>query len=309
MNPFFTIIIPVYNRQKLLPRAIKSVLDQRFEQWELIIVDDCSTDNSISEARNYIDPRITVLQTGLNSGPAAARNLGIHAARGKYISLLDSDDMFHPEFLSRTKEEIERSDEAFGFSYTAVGDLASCDLGGRKPVDNLWQIPERYSRFRKPYLYQLQIGTAAGITLKRDVFLKIGFFDETLKAAEDTDFFIRVSEFFKGWPIPELLIFKDHNTADRLTNNYSKLSEAYQTIVAKNADLIDSDPFLAKRWFYKNMWLAFYSGDKSVARESFAKIRSKGVANSKIVVVFFAGLFLPQQVFIRFHKKINQLFQ
>ena len=91
-KPTVTIIIPTYNRAHLLGRAIRSVLTQTFHNWELIVVDDASTDNTKEVAYSFQDPRIHYLCHETNRGGPAARNTGIREARGLYIAFLDSDD-------------------------------------------------------------------------------------------------------------------------------------------------------------------------------------------------------------------------
>lgn len=97
-----SIIMPCYNSEKTLARAIESVITQSFYNWDLIIVDDCSSDKSKQIADNYAlkDKRIIVLSTEKNSGPAKTRNIGIGVAKGDYLAFIDSDDFFEPDFLS-----------------------------------------------------------------------------------------------------------------------------------------------------------------------------------------------------------------
>lgn len=107
-----SIIVPVYNSEKFLDAAVQSVLAQTYGDWELILVDDCSTDGSLSLANQYAtsDNRIKALKNENNSGPARTRNVGIEAAIGKYLSFLDSDDTLKPNFLERMVETAEKYD-------------------------------------------------------------------------------------------------------------------------------------------------------------------------------------------------------
>ncbi len=99
MSPFFTIIIPTYNRANLLPRAIQSVLNQTFEDWEMIIVDDGSTDETSKVVVLNNDLRIKYFRQK-NGGRGSARNQGVNRASGQYLCFLDDDDYYLPEFLS-----------------------------------------------------------------------------------------------------------------------------------------------------------------------------------------------------------------
>lgn len=107
--PFFSIILPTFNRAHLLPRAIKSILKQECADWELIVIDDGSTDNSAKVVAPYLaDPRIR-LHHYQNGGPAIARNRGIALSSGTYITFLDSDDEYLPHHLQLRKELLETS--------------------------------------------------------------------------------------------------------------------------------------------------------------------------------------------------------
>ena len=96
-----SIIVPVYNAQNSLERCLMSIIRQRYPQWELILVDDGSQDDSLAICKRYSDKdsRIRVIHTE-NCGVSSARNTGMENAHGEYISFVDSDDMIHPDFLS-----------------------------------------------------------------------------------------------------------------------------------------------------------------------------------------------------------------
>ena len=98
--PKVSVIIATYNRATLLPRAVNSVLDQTYSDFELIIVDDCSLDDTQEVIRTFTDPRIRIIQHGANRGAAATRNTGIAHARGEYITFLDDDDECTPNRLA-----------------------------------------------------------------------------------------------------------------------------------------------------------------------------------------------------------------
>ena len=100
-EPLVTIITPLYNYGKFLGDTVNSVLSQNYKNWEMIIIDDCSTDDSFEIAKQYAerDPRIKAVQLEKNGGTAAARNKGLYLARGEYIAFLDSDDQYDSNYL------------------------------------------------------------------------------------------------------------------------------------------------------------------------------------------------------------------
>ncbi len=114
-NPLVSIITPVYNAARWLPETIASVRAQTFPDWEQLLVDDGSTDDSraIVEGAVAKDPRFRLLRTPCNSGPTEARNIALAAARGRYIAFLDADDLWVPEKLSRCVEWMSANDFAF----------------------------------------------------------------------------------------------------------------------------------------------------------------------------------------------------
>lgn len=108
-----SIITPCYNGAKTIGEAIKSVLGQSYANWEMIIVDDCSADDSVSVVKAFADPRIRLLQNETNPGPGGTRNVGIRAASGRFLAFLDADDAWLPEKLAVQTEFMVTRDCAF----------------------------------------------------------------------------------------------------------------------------------------------------------------------------------------------------
>lgn len=116
--PLVSIITSVYNSEKYINETIKSVLWQTYKNFEMILVDDCSTDNSLNVIQPFIeqDSRIKLIQLPENSGAAVARNAAIEAARGQYIAFLDSDDIWLPDKLQKQLNFMEKNNYPFVFS-------------------------------------------------------------------------------------------------------------------------------------------------------------------------------------------------
>lgn len=130
LPPLVSIIIPVYNRSDLLPRAIDSILNQTYSNWELLVIDDGSTDNTVDIIRQYAaqDKRIRLLMQS-HQGASCARNLGLENAQGKYIAYLDSDDASSPDRLAVQVAYLESHPDI-----TLVGS-ATAPFGEKKPYD------------------------------------------------------------------------------------------------------------------------------------------------------------------------------
>jgi glycosyltransferase involved in cell wall biosynthesis len=184
-EPQVSIIIPTYNRAHFLPDAIESVFAQTYRNWELIVVDDGSTDNTKEVVEKY-GSRVRYFYQE-NKGPGAARNLGIRQARGEYIAFLDSDDMWMPEKLERQVRLFEREPD--------VG-LAGCgcyyvDEGGT--VRGAEQAP--YTIDHKDMQVRCAlVGSTDAAMARRVCFEEVGLFDESLLRCEDWDMWLRISK-------------------------------------------------------------------------------------------------------------------
>lgn len=116
MSDLVSIIMPSYNSEQYIDDSIQSVLNQTYGNWELIIVDDCSTDRTVQIIKSYNDSRIVFLQNEQNRGAASARNYALKEAKGKWIAFLDSDDIWHAEKLERQIRFMK--EHGYHFSFT-----------------------------------------------------------------------------------------------------------------------------------------------------------------------------------------------
>ena len=131
MNDLVSVIMPCYNAAKYIGASIESVMNQTYNNWELLITDDCSTDNSREIVEKYCqkDPRVKLLQLEKNSGAGPARNNSIKAAQGRYIAFLASDDMWKPQKLEEQIRFMQNNGYEFVMCQTEVVD-ADCNLVG-----------------------------------------------------------------------------------------------------------------------------------------------------------------------------------
>jgi glycosyltransferase involved in cell wall biosynthesis len=202
MTPAIAVILPVHNREDVLGRAIHSVLDQTLADFELIVVDDGSTDSSAAVAQSVADPRIRIIELGGNRGGNAARNAGVRAATAPLIAFLDSDDTYLPEKLERVVAEFERRTELD----LLVDSFVKIQPSGARVERKNRVIADRET-FRKA-LFQRQLWKATpAITVRREAALRAPF-DETLRRLQDFDFLIRVSQFANCAATDEILWVK-----------------------------------------------------------------------------------------------------
>tara|TARA_B100001758_G_C18367742_1_gene589516 strand:+ start:127 stop:876 length:750 start_codon:yes stop_codon:yes gene_type:complete len=115
-NTLVSIITPSFNSERFIRMCIESVLIQTYNNWELIIIDDCSIDSSLEVIKSYDDERIIVTRLEKKSGAAKARNIGIRKAQGRYIAFLDSDDLWHPHKLEKQISFMSKNNIAFSFT-------------------------------------------------------------------------------------------------------------------------------------------------------------------------------------------------
>jgi glycosyltransferase involved in cell wall biosynthesis len=192
VTPKIAVILPVHNRADVLPRAIQSVLDQELREFELIVIDDGSSDGSAKVAESFADKRIRLIRLDKNCGGNVARNEGIRSARAPLIAFLDSDDRYLPNKLAWTVAEFERRPklELLVDSFTKVQPPGSrkAEVVRRNPV-----IHDR-EQFRTALFTRRLWKATPAITVKRLIAIEAGLFDETLRRLQDFDFLIRVSE-------------------------------------------------------------------------------------------------------------------
>lgn len=207
---FATIIIPTYNQADFLAEALESLLAQTDSDWEAVVVNDGSTDNTEEIAECYArrDARIRCIHKA-NGGVASALNTGLAAARGEWIHWLSSDDMFEPEKLAINRRWIERYPETrFFFSYftllrEATGTREKRDLWGPLPDPDHQLLTLFYRNFV----------SGISICVSRQAWVETGFFDESLRYAQDYDQWLRLLQQHQGRFIPEWTVISRNHAA------------------------------------------------------------------------------------------------
>lgn len=294
-----SVIIPVFNRGKTIRKSVESVLEQSFRTFELFVVDDCSTDDTWEIINSFDDPRIKCFKLPINSGAAAARNFGIEKSTGNFISFLDSDDTFEKDFLKVSYETLDNTSAKVGFMWTG-----SKIITDSSSYFQIWK-PKGTSSYHI-FLKQIGIGTGAGITVKKDVFEKCGKFNEDLPAAEDTEFFFRISQHFDFTYSEDCLINIFKNSSNRLSQSYIRIAKAYNIFLKDHYIEINKDPELKRIYYYKMMWLNFHIPDSARAKEFFKKIPHRSVFDkAKISFIYLLYRVFPLKVASYIHIKLS----
>lgn len=193
MNPLISIVVPVYNTEQYIAETIQSVIDQTYDHWELLLIDDGSTDGSAAIMKSFAenDPRIHYFHKE-NGGQASARNDGIKKSKGAYVGFLDADDLWLKNKLTQQIKELETYQPDFlyglGYYYYPERDpqLETYDWisGERSGLD-----------FFKVLYHSCAVNTNT-VLVKRELFEAVGYFDESqhLRGTEDWDLWMRIAK-------------------------------------------------------------------------------------------------------------------
>jgi glycosyltransferase involved in cell wall biosynthesis len=248
-NPLVSIIIPVYNCEKYLAEAIQSVIDQTYKNWELIIVNDASTDSSQKIVSEYVkkDKRISLVNHKINKYRSGALNTGIKVSNGKYISFLDADDIY---FNNKTTKQVEFLENNLDIDMV-YGDMEVFDDNGKKyieksiefkkdPRDILLEVSEK----------EINPGTSAfsvlcyknepkgipgcSVMIRKEVFNQVSF-DESLKTGQDYDLWFQIIG--RGYKIVKFPIltyrYRHHSEQITVTKNKELKENSYNYIINK----------------------------------------------------------------------------
>jgi len=198
MQPLVSIVMPVYDTERYLPAAVKSVLSQSYANWELLVICDESPGDTRSAMASFIDPRIRFMEHR-NGGPAYTRNQGMRESRGDLIAFLDSDDLWAADKLAKQVTLFE-SDPAVGVVYSqrkTIDENGNCIDGFR---------PRLYSGWILDRLYVDNFVCMSSVVMRRAVLVKVGFLDERLRMSEDFDYWLRAACFFPFAFVDEPLV-------------------------------------------------------------------------------------------------------
>jgi len=191
-EPAISVVMPAYNRAKSIGATIASVLEQDFSDFELLVIDDCSSDRTVEVVASIADPRIRTIRQAENSGPSAARNRGVHEARASLISFIDSDDRFLPHKLGyvhryfEENPEIEVLIDSFEVIYPR--------LANRKRTTARTNPDLRDSSAIERAVFDRRVYKATpAISARKQSLIAAGLFAEALRRREDMDLVLRLT--------------------------------------------------------------------------------------------------------------------
>jgi glycosyltransferase involved in cell wall biosynthesis len=222
--PQVSIIIPSHNREKYLGLAIQSVLIQTFTNFELIVVDDGSTDGSLQIAQQFAasDTRIKVLASEQNQGEASALKKGFDTAQGEFVGQVDSDDLLEPQALELTVEALE-GDPGLGIVYTNYIDID--EDGNKVRVGMRCSIPYSAERLlTKMMVFHFTL-------MRKSIYQSVGGFNPKFDPVQDYDLLLRLSERTRIAKIPEFLyLHRIHSNMVSKTKSLKMLVLSYKAV-------------------------------------------------------------------------------
>lgn len=286
-----SVVLPTYNRAGIIHNSIKSVLNQTVKDYEIIIVDDCSTDNTLEVINRFNDKRIKYIRHKKRKGGSAARNTGIKCSNTEYIAFLDSDDEWFPTKLEKQINKFDYSSKDIGLLYTWLIHY------GKDGNPLFTSKPNEKGNLLRKLLIKNIIGSASSVMVRKNVFASIGGFDESLPARQDMDLWVRISQNFLIDVVPEILAkISRQNKYERISSNKIKLLTAREQFYQKYKKLLRKENLT---YFYLcnlGQFYREYFEDQKKLRSYFIKaIKSKPISLRPYVL--FLSSFLPPNIY------------
>jgi len=241
-SPFFSVVIPTFNRAEFLREAIQSVLNQTFENYEVIVVDDHSTDNTKEVAAAFKDKRINYVPNDRGIGGAGTRNTGIFRARGEWVAFLDDDDVWLPQKLQLQFNKIKEVNDTVGLIY---GGYATYDFDRKQEISV--RVPEKEGWIQQELLYKNYIGTYSTVVIQSNLLKMVSGLDERFKGMQDMELYVRIAGISKIMFVKEKLAYIRNSNSDRISFNVENKLECSHLFWEKYKGQINRNPKLRHR--------------------------------------------------------------
>lgn len=268
---YFSIIIPTFNRETIIIRAIEGVLDQTFDNWELLIVDDGSTDRTKENVQPYLkDKRIKYVYQN-NAGVCAARNTGAKFANGQYLIFIDSDDKIESSWLEDFYNELKNNQI----------DIVYCSVKMQNPNGTIKLI-----NVDNPYENGIGKGLdiAGSWALKKEIFYEVGMYDETIKFSENNELRLRFN-----YRKLNIALVKKYNliyivSADGGSKNYQNKIDSLLYILDKHKEYYNKNKRVKKLFLQVAAVSAARLGQSKKAHQLFGIVLSENKRELKLWV-------------------------
>ena len=292
--PFFSVIIPLFNKEKFVENAVKSILEQTFSDFEIIIVEDCSTDNSWDVVLKINSDKIKIIQHEKNNGLSASRNTGIRNSNANYVTFLDADDVWKSNYLEKIHDLIQQFPDA---------KLLATNYEELYP-NNVIVLPKNNSaNIKKDSIiadfFQTSLAQplycSCSLCVEKSVFDTIGFYDEKITYGEDIDFNIRANNHFKLAYSNAVLVTYTMFSENQITNTSLKNKvipdfDAYEATASKNQSLkkyLDFNRYVfAKHFRLENDTSNFYKMKNGINAQNL-NLKQRLLLKSPLIVLQF----------------------
>ncbi|HLX54021.1 MAG TPA: glycosyltransferase family A protein, partial [Aquella sp.] len=228
MTPLVSIIMPAFNAASTIKLSIESVLNQTYSNWELIIINDASKDNTASVVNDYYsaENRIVIINLEKNGGLPNARNEGLKCAKGEYIAFLDSDDTWHAQKLMK-QVSFHLANPQIRISHTKFEIFN--ELGILKtPFKKIVEHNYKKEGFLLPSIYSKNTIGVLTVMVERELLLAVGGFDTSLWTMEDQDLWIKVAKLGECFGYINENLAKYRLSSNGMTNKIGKYKRAYK---------------------------------------------------------------------------------
>lgn len=245
-EPAVSVVLCTFNRANLLPRAVESVLGQDYDDLELLIIDDASTDETQSLVMSFKDDRIVYIRNSENIGAAASRNKGISLSRGSLVAFQDSDDVWLPGKLSRQVGALEDAHVFYGACYSSLLRVSPTGISifpGKDAAsdnDDLFEKLLRYNLIDMPTLLA-----------RKECLMGVGALDERLARLIDWDLALRLAREYNIYFCREPLLLSYH-TESSISENVDAYINAIDLILSKYAEHYEGKWFLVMNHYLFN---------------------------------------------------------
>lgn len=255
--PKVSVIIPTHNRANVIQRALHSVLHQTYENLEVIVVDDASTDNTAEIIHAIDDKRIIFLRQEVRHGAAVARNIGIHQATGEFIAFQDSDDEWLNEKLEKQMTVMLKASDRVGVVYS--GFLRFEDNAAKYFPSK--QIEPKSGSILEPLLSGNFVTTQA-VVIRKKCLLASGLFDERLPRLQDWELFLRLAELYEFVCVDEPLLIAFHSNKS-ITADSTLFPVALKMLLEKHENKFRPHPAIWAKHYGVLSYLMFKKLDFS----------------------------------------------
>ncbi|WP_169718980.1 glycosyltransferase family 2 protein [Aequorivita capsosiphonis] len=280
---YFSIVIAVYNKERYIADTLKSVLEQTYQHFEVVILNDGSTDNSEAEILKFKDPRIRYFSKE-NQGAGAARNFVIKEAKHEYIALLDADDSWLPFYLQEQAKLIADFPNESVFATAIDIEKQSKIYASEYSVPNLQKDEVRVVDFYSASCLN-SILTSSSTVLHKKVFSKIGYYNPSIKSGQDTDLWIRLGLEYSVVFLNKTCAVYQYALAS-LSNTKLKVADkaSYEKFEAYEKDNPALKKFLDLNR-YSLCIVAKMEGNKDTFQNNFQKISQENLSNKQLFLL------------------------